>query len=35
MGARGLRGTRPPLLGSVAHMTVQHANRPVVVVPAP
>jgi len=35
MGARGLRGTRPPLLGGVARMTIQHAKRPVVVVPAP
>jgi nucleotide-binding universal stress UspA family protein len=32
MGARGLRGTRPPLLGGVARMTIQHATRPVVVV---
>lgn len=35
MGARGLRGTRPPLLGGVARMTIQHAERPVLVVPAP
>jgi nucleotide-binding universal stress UspA family protein len=35
MGARGLRGTRPPLLGGVARMTLQHAERPVLVVPAP
>jgi nucleotide-binding universal stress UspA family protein len=34
MGARGLRSTRPPLLGGVARMTIQHAKRPVVVVPA-
>ena len=35
MGARGMRGTRPPLLGGVARTTIQHAERPVLVVPAP
>ncbi len=35
MGARGLRGTRPPLLGGVVRFTVEHADRPVLVVPSP
>jgi nucleotide-binding universal stress UspA family protein len=34
MGTRGLTGLKSVLLGSVSHAVVQHANRPVVVVPS-
>ncbi|MGO9497920.1 MAG: universal stress protein [Solirubrobacteraceae bacterium] len=35
MGSRGLTGLKSILLGSVSHGVVQHADRPVVVVPSP
>lgn len=35
MGSRGLTGVRSILLGSVSHVVVNHADRPVVVVPSP
>jgi nucleotide-binding universal stress UspA family protein len=34
VGSRGLTGVRRLVLGSVAHALVQHARRPVVVVPS-
>jgi nucleotide-binding universal stress UspA family protein len=34
LGTRGLRGVKSLLLGSVSHAVVQHADRPVVVVPS-
>jgi nucleotide-binding universal stress UspA family protein len=34
LGTRGLRGVRSLLLGSVSHTVVQHADRPVVVIPS-
>jgi nucleotide-binding universal stress UspA family protein len=35
LGTRGLTGLKSLLLGSVSHAVVQHADRPVVVVPSP
>jgi nucleotide-binding universal stress UspA family protein len=34
MGTRGLTGLRSVLLGSVSHEVVQHARRPVAIVPS-
>lgn len=34
LGSRGLTGIRSLLLGSVSHAVVQHADRPVVIVPS-
>ncbi len=35
VGSRGLGGMKSYLLGSVSHSVLQHADRPVVVVPSP
>jgi nucleotide-binding universal stress UspA family protein len=35
MGSRGLTGLKSMLLGSVSHAVLQHADRPVIVVPSP
>ncbi|MDE3134273.1 MAG: universal stress protein [Acidobacteriota bacterium] len=35
IGSRGLTGLKSRLLGSVSHAVVQHADRPVIVVPSP
>lgn len=35
IGSRGLTGLKSRLLGSVSHTLVQHADRPVIVVPSP
>jgi nucleotide-binding universal stress UspA family protein len=35
MGSRGLSGLKSLFPGSVSHAVVQHADRPVIVVPSP
>ena len=35
LGTRGLTGVKSLLLGSVSHAVLQHADRPVIVVPSP
>ncbi len=35
LGTRGLSGLKSVLLGSVSHAVLQHADRPVMVVPSP
>jgi hypothetical protein len=35
MGTRGLTGINSMLLGSVSHAVLQHADRPVIVIPSP
>jgi nucleotide-binding universal stress UspA family protein len=35
LGTRGLTGVKSLLLGSVSHAVLQHADRPVMVVPSP
>ena len=35
VGSRGLSGLKSLLLGSVSHSVIQHADRPVLVVPSP
>ncbi len=35
LGSRGLTGVKSLLLGSVSHAVLQHADRPVLVVPSP
>lgn len=35
LGSRGLTGLKSLLLGSVSHAVIQHADRPVIVVPSP
>ncbi len=34
LGSRGLTGLKSLLLGSVSHAVIQHADRPVIVVPS-
>ena len=35
LGTRGLTGLKSLMLGSVSHAVVQHADRPVIIVPSP
>lgn len=35
VGTRGLSGVKSLLLGSVCHAVLQHADRPVIVIPSP
>jgi nucleotide-binding universal stress UspA family protein len=35
LGTRGLTGLKSLMLGSVSHAILQHADRPVIVVPSP
>ena len=35
LGSRGLTGIKSLLMGSVSHAVLQHADRPVIVVPSP
>lgn len=35
LGTRGLGGVKSFLLGSVSHAVVQHADRPLLIVPSP
>ena len=35
LGTRGLTGIKSVLMGSVSHAVLQHADRPVIVVPSP
>jgi nucleotide-binding universal stress UspA family protein len=35
MGTRGLTGIKSAVLGSVSHHVLQHADRPVIVIPSP
>jgi nucleotide-binding universal stress UspA family protein len=35
LGTRGLTGLKSRLMGSVSHAVLQHADRPVIVVPSP
>jgi nucleotide-binding universal stress UspA family protein len=35
LGSRGLTGVKSLLLGSVSHAVLQHADRPVIIVPSP
>jgi nucleotide-binding universal stress UspA family protein len=35
LGSRGLTGVKSLLLGSVSHAVLQHADRPVIVIPGP
>jgi nucleotide-binding universal stress UspA family protein len=35
LGTRGLAGLKSLMLGSVSHAVVQHADRPVIIVPSP
>lgn len=35
MGSRGYTGVKSALLGSVSHHVLQHADRPVIVIPSP
>jgi nucleotide-binding universal stress UspA family protein len=35
LGTRGLTGLKSLLLGSVSHAVLQHADRPVIVIPSP
>ena len=35
IGSRGLTGLKSRLLGSVSHAVIQHADRPVILVPSP
>jgi nucleotide-binding universal stress UspA family protein len=35
LGSRGLTGVKSLLLGSVSHAVLQHADRPVIIIPSP